>query len=457
MTKIVVVGGDAAGASAASQIKRRQPDYDVVVIERGQYTSYAACGLPYWVSGAIPTREALIARSAAKHRANGLDVRLDTEVIGLDPQRAVVRVVADGVESDESYDQLIIATGASPFQPAIPGADAPNVAVIHSIPGTEYLMDRLSADQPRTAVVVGAGYIGIEMVEALRDRGLSVTVIDAAPGPMVSLDPDMSALVAAEFANLGVTGVFGQAIAGIETNSNGVATAVTTDSGERFPADIVILALGVRPNAGFAAAAGLPVGRSGGLLTDRRQAVVGHANIWAAGDVVETYHRLLRTTMHVPLGTHANKQGRVVGVNVAGGYLTFPGIIGTAITRVGAAHIARTGLTEAQAAAAGFATVSARVATPVLAHYMPDHGTMHTKVLAERGTGRLLGGQIIGDHVGAAKRIDTLAAAIWSGWTAEDLTSMDLAYAPPFSPVWDPVQVAARRAADLAQSTNSAR
>lgn len=457
MTKIVVIGADAAGASAASQIKRRQPSWDVVVVERGQYTSYAACGLPYWVSGAIPTRDALIARSAAKHRANGLDVRLDTEAIGLDHERGVVTVVADGVESEETYDQLVIATGAAPIQPPIPGADAPNVAVIHSIPGTEYLMARIAAEKPRTAVVVGAGYIGIEMVEALHDRGLAVTVIDLAPAPMVSLDPPMSALVAQELTNLGVTAVFGQAIAGVDTDSAGVATAVVTDSGDRYPADIVVLALGVKPNAGFAAAAGLPVGRSGGLLTDRRQAVLGHPGIWAAGDVVETYHRLLRTTMHVPLGTHANKQGRVVGVNAAGGYLTFPGIIGTAITRVGSAHIARTGLTEAQAHTAGFGTVSARVTTPVLAHYMPDHGTMHTSLLVELGSGRLLGGQIVGDHAGAAKRIDTVAAAIWSGLTAEDLTSMDLAYAPPFSPVWDPVQVAARRAVDLARRASAER
>ena len=455
MTKIVVVGGDAAGASAAAQIKRRQPQWDVVVFERGQYTSYAACGLPYWVSGAISTREALIARSAAKHRANGLDVRLDTDVIGLDLERGAVTAVTDGVETDEPYDHLVIATGAAPIQPPIPGADAPNVAVIHSIPGTEYLMARIAAEAPKTAVVVGAGYIGIEMVEALRDRGLAVTVIDLAPAPMASLDPDMSALVAEELVNLGVTGVFGQAITSIETDTEGVATAVLTDAGDRYPADIVVLALGVKPNAGFAAAAGLPVGRSGGLLTDRQQAVLGHRHIWAAGDVVETYHRLLRTTVHLPLGTHANKQGRVVGVNVAGGYLTFPGVIGTAITRVGSAHVARTGLTEAQAAVAGFDTVSARVTTPVLAHYMPDHGTMHTKLVVERGSGRLLGGQIVGDHVGAAKRIDTVAAAIWSGLDADDLTSMDLAYAPPFSPVWDPVQVAARRAADLARDAHN--
>jgi NADPH-dependent 2,4-dienoyl-CoA reductase/sulfur reductase-like enzyme len=172
--------------------------------------------------------------------------------------------------------------------------------------------------------------------------------------------------------------------------------------------------------------------------------VLGFDNIWAGGDCVESYHRLLRRTVHMPLGTHANKQGRVMGLNVAGGYATFPGIIGTAITKVGTTHIARTGLSTAQAAEAGFDVVSAAVGTSVIAGYMPDAGRMGTKVIAERGTGRLLGGQIVGNQVGAAKRIDTLAMAIWTGFTAEELTSADLSYAPPSSPVWDPVQVAAR-------------
>lgn len=447
MTKIVVIGGDAAGASAASQIKRKQPDWDVVMFERGQITSYAACGLPYWVAGQIPTRDLLIARTPAEHRANGIDVRVGAEVVGLDPAAGTVTVRSqDGGEFEEGYDQVVIGTGAMPVSPPIPGSSAPNVGTIHTVPGTQVLLDRITdvGAPPRRAVVVGAGFIGIEMAEAFLDCGIQVTVIDQADQPMVSLDPDMGAVLAQRMAVQQIACEFGQAVREIELDGDGLARAVVTDAG-RYPCDVVVLALGVRPNTALARDAGLPLGPAGGLLTDRRQQVLGHAGIWAAGDCVESYHRLLRRTVHVPLGTHANKQGRVVGLNATGGYATFPGIIGTAITKVGSTHVARTGLTQRQAAEAGFDAVAAIVQTPVIAGYMPDHGLMATKLLAERGTGRLLGGQIVGDQVGAAKRIDTLVMAIWSGFTAEDLIGADLSYAPPSSPVWDPVQTAARR------------
>ncbi|MDQ1247642.1 MAG: hypothetical protein QG597_2013 [Actinomycetota bacterium] len=417
------------------------------MFERGQITSYAACGLPYWVAGQVPRQDMLIARTPRQHRARGIDVRLGTEVVGIDPRASSVTVrTQDGQESIEGYDQLVIGTGALPVRPPIPGSQAPNVATVHTVPGTQDLVDQLtrSGSAPRRAVVVGAGFIGIEMAEAFLDRGIAVTVIDQATHPMVSFDPDMGAVLAESMADQGVACAFGQAVREVELDEAGLAQAVLTDAG-RYPCELVVLALGVRPNTGIAIEAGLPVGDSGGLLTDRRQQVRDHEDIWAAGDCVETYHRLLRTTVHMPLGTHANKQGRVLGLNVAGEYATFPGIIGTAITKVGTAHLSRTGLTEAQAAQAGFDAVAAKVQTSVIAGYMPNPGRMITKVLAERGTGRLLGGQIIGDRVGAAKRIDTLAMAIWTGFTAEDLTGADLSYAPPFSPTWDPVQTAARR------------
>ncbi len=447
MTRIVVIGGDAAGASAASGIKRRQPDWEVMMLERGDYTSYSACGLPYWAAGQIPEEQMLIARSPDEHRANGIDVRLDHEVVALDPAATAVTVRHDGAESTLTYDQLVIATGAVPVTPPIPGADARNVHHVHTIPGTRALVDRLAdLDQPpQNVVIVGAGFIGIEMAEAVGDHDIAVTIVEQAPYPMASLDPDLGAVIAERMAAEGIRSAFGQRVELIETDASGAATAVRTDT-ETFPADLVVLALGVRPNTGFAVDAGLAVGDSKGLLTDRSQRVLDQPNIWAAGDCVETYHRLLRRPVHMPLGTHANKQGRIVGLNVGGGYATFPGIIGTAITKVGTIHIARTGLNTAQAASAGFDVASVTVRTSVIAGYMPDAGAMRTKVIVESGTGRLLGGQIVGNQVGAAKRIDTLAMAIWTGQTAEELTNTDLAYAPPSSPVWDPVQVAARAA-----------
>ncbi|MCB0915184.1 MAG: FAD-dependent oxidoreductase [Actinobacteria bacterium] len=445
MTRIVVIGGDAAGASAASGIKRRQPEWDVVMLERSRYTSYAACGLPYWVAGQIPEEQMLIARSPEQHRANGIDVRLDNEVIGLDAAANTVTVSESGTESIMEYDQLVIATGAAPIRPPIPGADAANVHQVHTIPGTKALVEALAAADatPERVVIVGAGFIGIEMAEAFNDHDVPVTIVEQASYPMASLDDDMGEAIRDRMIAEGIDLALGQRVEAIETDSAGLARAVRTDA-ESFAADLVVLALGVRPNTGFARAADLPVGDSGGLLTDRRQRVLGQANIWAAGDCVQTYHRLLRRTVHMPLGTHANKQGRVVGLNIGGVYATFPGIIGTAITKVGSTHIGRTGLSTDQAIEAGFDVVSATVRTSVIAGYMPDAGAMRTKVIAEVGTGRLLGGQIVGNQVGAAKRIDTLAMAIWTHQTAADLTGADLAYAPPSSPVWDPVQVAAR-------------
>lgn len=449
MTRIVVIGADAAGASAASGVKRRQPEWEVLLLERGQYTSYAACGLPYWVAGQVPEEQMLIARTPEQHRANGLDVRLGHEVVGLDPDAGTVAVRVDGNDATLGYDQLVIATGAEPVAPPIDGSDAPNVYQVHTIPGTKALIDRIDDEDsaPQRVVIVGAGFIGVEMAEAFGDHDIPVTIVEQAQQPMASLDPDMGKTITERMAAEGIVAALGQRVEVIETDpTTGQAVAVRTDA-DRFPADLVVMALGVRPNAAFAAEAGLPVGKSGGLLTDRRQRVEGFDNIWAGGDCVESYHRLLRRTVHMPLGTHANKQGRVMGLNMAGGYATFPGIIGTAITKVGTTHIARTGLSTAQAADAGFEVVTATVGTSVIAGYMPDAGRMGTKVIAERGTGRLLGGQIVGNQVGAAKRIDTLAMAIWNGQTAEELTNADLSYAPPSSPVWDPVQVAARAVA----------
>lgn len=446
MVRIVVIGADAAGASAASTAKRLQPEYDVIMLERGQVTSYAACGLPYWVAGQIAERDQLIARTAEQHRANGIDVRLGHEAVSLDPSAGTVTVVAADGESVMPYDRLLIATGAEPVAPPIPGADAENVFTIHNVPGTAKLVDRLTATDrpPSTAVIVGAGYIGLEMAEAFGDHDIAVTIIDRAPTPMVTMDVDMGAVIADRMAAQGFDLALGQSIEHIELDSSGAARAVVTSAG-RYPADVVVLALGVKPRTGLAAHAGLPLGDAGGLLTDRQQRVTGHENIWAAGDCTETYHRLLRRPVHVPLGTHANKQGRVAGANLGDSYLTFPGVIGTAITKVGTTHIARTGLTETQAAAEGFSTRAATVRTSIIAGYMPDAGQMLTKIVIDRSTGRILGGQIIGNQVGAAKRIDTLAMAVWSGWTALELSEADLAYAPPSSPVWDPVQTAARR------------
>jgi len=446
--RVVVVGADAAGMSAASQALRRagRDALEVVAFERGHHVSYSACGIPYWVSGEVDGPEALIARNAAQHRANGIDLRLRTEVteIDLDAHKLTVAPLDGGAGYRMGFDDLVLATGAVPIRPDLPGVDAPGVYGVQTLDDGAALLAGL-AERPHRAVVVGGGYIGIEMAEAMVRRGLDVTLVDQSPEPMTTLDPDMGALVREAMVRMGITVRTGTPVSGFETGADGRVNAVITEGG-RLPADIVVLGLGVRPSTELARAAGLPLGAAGGVLTDRRMRVSGYDGMWAGGDCVEVFNRVSQRRMHVALGTHANKHGRVIGTNLGGGYATFPGVVGTAVTKVCDLEIGRTGLRETEARAAGFEPVSVRIESTTRAGYFPGAAPITVKMIAERGTGRLLGVQLVGRE-GAAKRVDVCALAVWNEMTVEELTGGDLGYAPPFSPVWDPVLVAARKAA----------
>lgn len=271
-----------------------------------------------------------------------------------------------------------------------------------------------------------------------------MTLLNRAPEPMTTLDPDMGELVHEAVTGLGVQLVDEAEVTEIRTDEQGRARAVVTSDAE-YPADVVVLGIGVRPETALAEAAGLPLGDSGGLLTDQAMRVRGHSDIWAGGDCVEVLDLVAGRQRHVPLGTHANKQGQVIGTNVGGGYATFPGVVGTAVSKVCDLEIARTGLLEAQAREVGFQFVTVRVESTSRAGYFPGAASMTVKMLAERRTGRLLGTQIVGRE-GAGKRVDVAAVALTAGMTVEQMTALDLGYAPPFSPVWDPVLVAARKA-----------
>ncbi len=446
--RMVVIGGDAAGMSAASQARRRKGERElsVTAFERGRYTSYSACGIPYWTGGEVAGPDALVARTADEHRARGIDVRLRTEAVEIDPGRRRVRTRdADGSYAWTGYDHLVIATGAVPVRPDVPGVTARGVYGVQTLDDGEALLHGLRRDGVRRAVVVGGGYIGVEMAEAMLRRGLDVTLVDRAEQPMTTLDPDMGRLVRTAMQDMGITVRTGAAVREIRTGSDGRVRAVATDRGEH-PADIVVLGLGVRPATELAAAAGLPLGAAGGLLTEASQQVRGYEGVWAGGDCVEVLDRVSGTLRHIALGTHANKHGLVIGTNIGGGHATFPGVVGTAVSKVCELEIARTGLTQAQADAAGLRWASAVVESTSRAGYYPGAAAMTVKMLAERGTGRLLGTQIVGRE-GAAKRVDVAAVALSAGLTVEQLTFLDLGYAPPFSPVWDPVQVAARKTA----------
>ncbi|MFJ9030982.1 FAD-dependent oxidoreductase [Streptomyces sp. NPDC102274] len=446
--RMVVIGGDAAGMSAASQARRMKgpEELEIVAFERGHFTSYSACGIPYWVGGDVSGPDDLIARTPEEHRARAIDLRMRTEAMEIDVagQRVRVRDLSDGTESWTGFDKLVIGTGARPVRPALPGINAPGVHGVQTLDDGRALLDTLGGTEGRRAVVVGAGYIGVEMAEALLNRGYQVTVVYDGEQPMATLDPDMGRLVHEAMDGMGITTVGGTAVTGIRTGADGRVRAVVTDAAEH-PADVVVLGIGVEPETTLARAAGLPLGPHGGLLTDLAMRVRGHENIWAGGDCVEVLDLISGSTRHIPLGTHANKHGQIIGANVGGGYAIFPGVVGTAVSKVCDLEIARTGLREKDAHRAGLQFVTATIESTNSAGYYPGAAFMTVKMLAERRTGRLLGTQIVGRE-GAAKRVDIAAVALTAGMTVEAMTTLDLGYAPPFSPVWDPVLVAARKA-----------
>ncbi|SCD33529.1 NADPH-dependent 2,4-dienoyl-CoA reductase, sulfur reductase [Streptomyces sp. ScaeMP-e83] len=446
----MVIGGDAAGMSAASQARRlRKPDeLEIIAFERGEFTSYSACGIPYWVSGDVGGPDDLIARTPEEHRERDIDLRMRTEATEIDV--AGQRVRALDRESGDSYwtgfDKLVIATGARPVRPELPGIDAPGVHGVQTLGDGQALLDSLDAvgsGKRRRAVVVGAGYIGVEMAEAMLKRGFEVTVLNRGEQPMATLDPDMGELVHEAMDGLGITTVNGASVTKILTGPDGRASEVVTEE-RSYPADVVVLGIGVEPEAELAREAGLTVGSHGGLLTDLAMRAVGHENIWAGGDCVEVLDLVAGRTRHIALGTHANKHGQVIGSNVGGGYGTFPGVVGTAVSKVCDLEIARTGLREKDARAVGLRYVTATIESTQRAGYYPGAKPMTVKMIAELRTGRLLGVQIVGRE-GSAKRVDVAAVALTAGMTVEQMTALDLGYAPPFSPVWDPVLVAARK------------
>jgi NADPH-dependent 2,4-dienoyl-CoA reductase/sulfur reductase-like enzyme len=439
--RLLVIGGDAGGMGAAATARRLRDDLDIVALEKGGFTSYSACGIPYLVSGEVARAEELIARTPQEFRdRHRIDVRLRHEAmaIDLDRREAEVRDHEHGRTVRVGFDDLVIGTGARPRCPDLPGIDGPNIFGVQTLGDGIRLVARIEADAPERVVVVGGGYIGLEMAEAFVRRGARVTVLERGPEVMRTLDPDMGALVSAAMRRHGVDVRCGTATTGF---ADGV---VHTDAGE-FRADLVVLGLGVEPNSELAGEAGVELGVRGAVRVDRRQAT-SVEGVFAAGDCAESHHLVSGRPIHVALGTVANKQARVAGTNIGGGYATFPGVVGTAVSKICDTEVARTGLTEAEAARAGFEVLVATIEATTRAGYYPGAAPITVKMLAERRSGRLLGAQIVGKE-GAAKRIDVVATALHAGMTVEHMTHLDLSYAPPFSPVWDPVLVAARSVA----------
>jgi NADPH-dependent 2,4-dienoyl-CoA reductase/sulfur reductase-like enzyme len=423
--RLVIIGGDAGGMAAVSQVRKQQPGREIVALERGRWTSYSACGIPYLVAGEVEEVNQLVARSPQQHRDKArVDVRMRSEAMAIDLDARTVEVRDHEKERTYSlgFDELLIGTGGRPIRPPLPGIDLPFVHGVQTLGDAERLLhDALAADGQRVCVV-GGGYIGLEIAEAFCMRGMDVVLFEAAPEVMSTLDPDMGALVTAAMRRNGVDVRTGVKVVGFDKG------VVQTSEGEQ-PADIVVLGIGVGPESALADHAGVEVGVRRAIRVDRRQQT-SVEGVWAAGDCCESVHRVSGERVHVALGTVANKQARVAGVNIGGGYATFPGVLGTAITRLCDTEIARTGLNEAEAAAAGFRAVPVSIRATTSAHYMPNAGPIHVKLVVEKGTGRVLGAQIVGAH-GSAKRIDTCAAAIWNGMTTQDIVDLDLSYARP--------------------------
>ena len=445
--RLVVIGGDAAGMSAASQARRlKGPDeLEIIAFERGNFTSYSACGIPYFVGDVVKDFDSLIARRPEEFRENqGIDARIRHEVlsIDLDARKVKVRELENDREFDEGFDQLMVATGAVPLRPEIEGSDAAGIFGVQVLDHGVSIKRWVESKKPKHAVVVGAGYIGLEMAEAFVQLGMKVSLVDRGPQPMSTLDPDMGELVREAIESMGVDVYSGEGVTAFQAD-DGVISGVVTPQRE-LHADIVTLGLGVKPNTKMPSECGVPVGPSGGIAVDRRMRTKVEG-VWSAGDCAEKFHRVSRTPVAIALGTHANKEGRVAGINIGGGDATFPGVLGTAASKVCDLEVARTGLKENQAIAAGFEIESVIVESTTRAGYYPGAAQIKTKLIVERGSGRLLGAQIVGRE-GAAKRIDVLAAALWSEMTVGEILNLDLSYAPPYSPVWDPVLIAARKA-----------
>jgi NADPH-dependent 2,4-dienoyl-CoA reductase/sulfur reductase-like enzyme len=445
--RLVVIGGDAAGMSAATQARRLRTadDLGIVVLEQGPDVSYSACGIPYWVGGQVPDRDQLIARTPGQFAALDIDVRTGTRAEGIDLDAGTVTTSTGEVLG---YDNLVLATGGKPLRPPVPGLDAGGVHGVHRLADGAAIRAAVAAGA-RRAVVLGGGYIGLEMADVLQERGLDVTVVLADPLPMSQLDTDMAGRVCKAMGDMGIAVQTDQPVREIELDAHGVVAAVRTDDG-RYPSDLVVHGLGMGPEVTLAREAGLRLGETGAVEVDRTQRSRSHPEVFAAGDCSQTFSKITGEAMHIALGTHANKQGRVAGSVIGGRMARFAGVLGTAATKVGDLEISRTGLCTTQAERAGYDHRCETIEGTTRAGYYPGAASIAVKLIVENGSGLLLGAQIVGGP-GAGKRVDVMATAIWAGVTAEDLAGADLSYAPPFSPTYDPLVVAARVASRVEQ------
>ncbi|HPA20610.1 MAG TPA: FAD-dependent oxidoreductase [Verrucomicrobiae bacterium] len=445
MRRIVIVGGVAGGASAAAKARRVDENADIQIFERGPYISFANCGLPYYIAGEIPDRSKLLIMTPegfwdrARVRAH-----VNHEVTRIHRDRKTIEVQGpDGARREVPYDKLILSQGARPIVPPFEGVGLPHVFTLRDIPDMDRIAEFVNTPKPRTAVVIGGGFIGLEMAEAFLHRGMTVTVIEKSPHVLPTLDPDMGTHFEGQLEGERFHFRCGAGAKAFTEKS------VLLDDGTEIPAELILLSVGVRAEVELARDAGIEIGKSGGVKANGRMES-SDPDIYVVGDAAETTHAITGARVRIPLAGPANRQGRIAGANAAGGKLIYPGALGTAIVRVLHLTAGTTGLNSRQADAAGFSFFTSLTRDHTHASYYPGAKPLLLKILAEEGTGRLLGAQAIGED-GVDKRIDVLATAIAARLTVFDLENLDLAYSPPFGSANDPVNVSGFVASHIAR------
>lgn len=442
--RVLVVGGDAAGMSAASRIRRIDSSTHVTVLEREDVVSYAACGMPYHLDGRIARPESLLIRSPAQFESMGIEVLTGHEVTEVDTDAASIRARTPDGRGHRAlaYDRLLLATGAHPIRPHMDGADAENVFVFRRYSDLLDLSAYLGGRECGRITVVGGGYIGVELAEVLTGRGAQVTIVELADTLMSrTLDPEIAGLVEDELRRHGVRLRLATSVQGLITDGT-VASHVTT-ADEEWACDAVILALGTRPSSGLAEAAGIALDGFGAVRTDSELRTSAEG-VWSAGDCTSTVSRVTGERVWVPLGPAANKQGRIAGSNMAGQRQTFDGVVGTAFVKAFDLQVGRTGLSESEARQSGIGVAATVITAGDRAPYYPGGNDTTIKLVADSSTRRLLGGQVIG-RSGVPGRTNVLATALHAGMDVDTLAEVDLGYAPPFAPVWDPLIIAANQ------------
>lgn len=439
--KLVVIGGVAAGPKAAAKAKRCRPDLEVVIYQEEGAVSYGGCGLPYYVSGKIKERNQLLARTKEQFAQDGIQVKLKHRVEEIKVKEKKIKGLnlETGDHFVDTYDKLVLATGSFPIRPQVAGADLKGVFYLRSIFDADLLVQQLFSAQIQNVVIVGGGYIGLEMAESLSELGKKVTIVEKMPQIVTLFDQDMARLVQRYLEKKGMQVLVGEGLQEIRGDQGRVSSIRTAN--QEIRADAVLLSLGIRPRVELARQAGLRLGETGAIWVNERMETSAE-DVFAAGDCVESTHLISGKRVWIPLGSTANKQGRVVGINVSGGAAVFPGVLGTAIFKVFDFKVAKTGLNMREAEQAGFSPLSAIVRGYSGAHYYPGMKESVLKVIADQKSGRILGAQAVGEGP-SDKFIDVISMALLGRMDCSTLGNADLAYSPPFSPALSPVLVAA--------------